>query len=148
MPNTIKLHRIICCPLEKVYKAFLDADALARWLPPNGFTARVYDMNAEIGGTFKMSFTNFTTGSSHFWSREILELSPHKQIRYLDRFDDPNLPGDITVTVSLNAVSVGTELNIVQAGVPDEIPQEACYQGWQQSLLHLEKLVEPDIPDG
>ena len=146
MPNTIRLHRVLRSPPERVYRAFIDADAMAKWLPPNGFTGRVHHMEAEVGGTFRMSFTNFTSGHSHFFSGEFLELSPHERIRYTDRFDDPNLPGVIEVTVTLRKVSVGTELNVVQEGVPDVIPAEACYLGWQESLALLARLVEAEIP--
>jgi len=147
MPYTIKLHRVLRSKPEKVYRAFVDADAMARWIPPNGFTCKVYHMDPVVGGTFKMSFTNYSTGSSHSLGGEFLELKPYEHIRYTDRFDDPNLPGEITVTVSLKKVSVGTELNIMQEGLPDIIPQEACYLGWQDSLSHLAKLVEPEMPD-
>lgn len=147
MPNTIRLHRVLSSSPAKVYKAFLDADALARWLPPNGFTCKVYHLDATVGGTFRMSFTNFTTGNSHFFNGEYLELVENERLRYTDKFEDPNLPGEIIVTVSLKTVSVGTEINIVQEGVPDVIPPEACYLGWQQSLEFLAKLVEPDIAE-
>lgn len=145
--NTVRLHRVLAAKPEKVYRAFLDADALARWLPPNGFTAKVHQMDAKVGGTFKMSFTNFTTAKSHSFGGEYLELVPHERIRYTDVFDDPNLPGEMHVTVTLKKVSVGTELHIEQAGVPPMIPLEACYLGWQQSLTQLALLVEPEIPD-
>ena len=144
--NTIRLHRVIATKPEKVYRAFLDAEAMAKWLPPSGFTCKVDHMNAKVGGTFKMSFKNFTTGNSHSFGGEYLELVPHERIRYTDQFDDPNLPGIMEVTVILKAVSVGTEINIEQAGVPTVIPLEACYLGWQQSLAQLASLVEPDIP--
>lgn len=147
MPYTIKLHRVLRTKPEKVYKAFVDADAMAKWLPPNGFTCKVNHMEPEVGGTFRMSFTNFTTGSSHSFGGEFLELKPYELIRYTDKFDDPNLDGEITVTVSLKKVSVGTEINITQEGLPDIIPQEACYLGWQDSLYNLTELVEPEIPD-
>ena len=143
--NTIRLHRVLRSPPERVYRAFLDPDAMVKWLPPNGFTARVHEMNAKVGGTFRMSFTNFTTGQSHAFGGEYLELSPHERLRYTDRFDDPNLPGVMEVTVTLTKVSVGTEVNIVQEGVPDVIPAEACYLGWQESLMLLAKLVEAEI---
>ena len=146
MPSTIRLHRVLRATPEKVYRAFLDADAKAKWLPPNGFTGKVHHLEAKVGGTYKMSFTNFTTGQSHSFGGEYLELVPHELIRYTDRFDDPNLPGIIHVTVSLKPVSVGTEINIEQAGLPAVIPVEACYLGWQQSLSQLAQLVEPDIP--
>lgn len=145
--NTIRLHRVIRATPERVYRAFLDADAMAKWLPPNGFTGKVHQMDAKVGGTYKMSFTNFTTGSSHSFGGEYLELTPHERIRYIDKFDDPNLPGEMQVTVNLNKVSCGTEMSIVQEGVPAAIPPEACYLGWQESLILLAKLVEADIPD-
>jgi uncharacterized protein YndB with AHSA1/START domain len=132
---------------ERIYRAFLDADAMVKWLPPNGFTGKVHHMEAKIGGTFKMSFTNFTTGKSHSFGGQYLELVPHEQIRYTDNFDDPNLPGEIRVTVTLKKVSCGTDVNIVQEGVPDVIPAEACYLGWQESLILLRKLVEAEIPN-
>lgn len=147
MPSTIRLHRVLRAPPERVYRAFLDADALAKWLPPNGFTAKVHHLDAKVGGTHRMSFTNFTTGQSHSFGGTYLELVPHERLRYTDRFDDPNLPGEIQVTISLKPVSVGTELSIVQEGVPDVIPAEACYLGWQESLVFLAKLVEADIRD-
>jgi uncharacterized protein YndB with AHSA1/START domain len=147
MPNTIQLHRVLRSTPERVYKAFLDADAMVKWLPPNGFTAKVHHLDAKVGGAFKMSFTNFTTGNSHSFGGEYLELVPFERLRYTDRFDDPNLPGEIVVTVTLKPVSVGTEINIEQAGIPDVIPPEACYLGWQESLVLLAKLVEAEIPD-
>lgn len=147
MPSTIKLHRVLAASPERVYRAFVEPDAMAKWLPPNGFTGRVHEMQAEVGGTYKMSFTNFTTGRRHAFGGRFLELKPNELIRYTDQFDDPNLPGEIEVTVSLKQVPVGTELHIVQAGVPDVIPPEACYLGWQQSLAALASLVEPEIPD-
>jgi len=145
--NTIRLHRVLRATPERVYRAFLDADAMTKWLPPNGFTGKVHHMDAKVGGTYKMSFTNFSTGKSHSFGGEYLELVPQERIRYTDRFDDPNLPGEIQTIVSLKKVSCGTELNIVQEGVPDIIPAEACYVGWQESLNLLAKLVEPEIPD-
>ena len=145
MPNTIRLHRVLRAAPEKVYRAFLDADANAKWLPPNGFTCKVHHMDPKVGGTFRMSFTNFGTGQSHSFSGTYLELVPHERIRYTDRFDDPNLEGEIQVTVTLKKVSLGTELNIVQESVPDVIPPEACYLGWQQSLILLAKLMEAEI---
>jgi uncharacterized protein YndB with AHSA1/START domain len=145
--NTIRLHRVLRATPEKIYKAFLGPDAMAKWLPPNGFTGKVHEMDAKVGGTYKMSFTNFTTGKSHSFGGEYLELTPHERIRYTDRFDDPNLPGEMQTTVVLKQVSCGTELNIVQEGVPAVIPAEACYLGWQESLAQLAKLVEPEIPD-
>jgi len=132
---------------ERVYRAFIDAGAMAKWLPPNGFTGQVHQLDARVGGTYKMSFTNFTTGKSHSFGGEFLELRPHELIRYTDKFDDPNLPGEIQTTITLNKVPVGTELNIVQEGVPAAIPPEACYLGWQESLTLLAKLVEAEIPD-
>src|SRR5256714_10819227 len=137
MPNTIRLHRVLATSPQKVYRAFLEADALAKWLPPNGFTCTVHHFEASVGGTFRMSFRNFTTGNSHAFGGEYLELAPNERLRYTDKFDDPNLPGEITVTVTLKGVSVGTELNIVQEGLPDAIPLEACYLGWQDSLRNL-----------
>ena len=145
--HTIRLHRVIRSSPEKIYRAFLDADAMSKWIPPNGFTGKVHHMDAKVGGTFKMSFTNFTSGHSHSFGGEYLELAPHERIRYTDKFDDPNLPGVITVTVTLKKVSCGTEVNIEQAGVPAVIPPEMCYLGWQESLTHLAMLVEPDIPN-
>jgi uncharacterized protein YndB with AHSA1/START domain len=145
--GTVRLHRVFAAKPEKVYRAFLDADAMAKWLPPHGFTCHVHHFEPKIGGTFRMSFTNFTTGKGHSFGGEYLELVPHERIRYTDRFDDPNLPGEMRVTVLLKAVSVGTEINIEQAGIPSLIPVEACYLGWQQSLVQLAKLVEPDIPE-
>lgn len=144
--GTVRLHRVLAAKPEKVYRAFLDADAMARWLPPYGFTAKVHHMDVKVGGTFRMSFTNFTSGNSHAFGGEYLELVPHERIRYADKFDDPNLPGVMEVTVTLKAVSVGTEINIEQAGIPALIPPEACYLGWQQSLAQLALLVEPEIP--
>ena len=147
MPNTIRFHRVLRATPERVYRAFLDADAMAKWLPPNGFTGKVHHMDAKVGGTFKMSFTNFTTGKSHSFGGEYLELTPHERIRYTDNFDDPNLPGEIQVTVTLKKVSVGTEVNIVQEGLPDVIPPAACCLGWQESLTLLAKLVAAEILD-
>jgi uncharacterized protein YndB with AHSA1/START domain len=132
---------------EKIYRAFLDADAMAKWLPPHGFTGKVQHLEAKVGGTYKMSFTNFTTGKSHSFGGEYLELVPHERIRYADKFDDPNLPGEMQTTITLKKVSCGTEVNIVQEGLPAVIPAEACYLGWQESLAQLAKLVEPEIPD-
>jgi uncharacterized protein YndB with AHSA1/START domain len=145
--STIRLHRVLHATPEKVYRAFLDADAMAKWLPPHGFTGKVHHLDAKVGGTYKMSFTNFTTGKSHSFGGEYLELTPHERIRHTDRFDDPNLPGEMRVTITLKKVSVGTELNIVQEGVPEVIPPEACYLGWQESLALLAKLVEAEIKD-
>ena len=145
MPGTVRLHRVLTTSPEKVYRAFVEADALAKWLPPNGFTCTVDHLEAKVGGTFKMSFRNFTTGGSHSFGGEYLELVPGERLRYTDRFDDPNLAGEIQVTVILKKVSVGTEIDITQAGIPDVIPVEACYLGWQESLRNLAKLVEPEI---
>ena len=145
MPNTVRLHRVLRAPPERVYRAFLDADAKVKWLPPNGFTGKVHESNATVGGSYRMSFTNFSNGQTHGWGGTYLELVPNERLRYSDRFDDPNLPGEMTVTVSLKAVSVGTELNIVQEGIPDAIPVEMCYLGWQESLVLLGKLVEAEV---
>ena len=147
MPNTVRFHRVLRAAPERVYRAFLDGDALAKWLPPHGFTGKVHHIDAKVGGTYRMSFTNFTTGHSHSFGGEYLELVPHERIRHTDRFDDPNLPGEMETTVQLKRVSVGTELSIVQEGVPDVIPPEACHLGWQESLALLTMLVEPEIPD-
>ena len=147
MPSTIRLHRVLRATPERVYRAFLDPDALVKWVPPNGFTGKVHHMDARVGGSYKMSFTNFTTGKSHAFGGEYLELVPHERIRYTDTFDDPNLPGAMQVTITLKQVSCGTEVNITQEGVPDLIPAEACYLGWQESLALLTKLVEAEIPD-
>jgi uncharacterized protein YndB with AHSA1/START domain len=143
--NTVRLHRVLRAPPERVYRAFLTAEAMAKWIPPNGFTATVHHMEARVGGTFRMSFTNFTTGQGHSFGGEYLELVPNALIRYNDKFDDPNLPGTMQVTVTLKAVSCGTELSIVQEGIPEMIPVEMCYLGWQESLASLAKLVEPEI---
>jgi len=145
--NTIRLHRVLRASPERIYRAFLDPDAMTKWLPPNGFTGKIHHMDARVGGGYKMSFTNFTSGKSHSFGGKYLELTPHERIRLTDRFDDPNLPGEIQLAVSLKKVSVGTEVNIVQEGVPDVIPPEACYLGWQESLSLLAKLVEAEIPD-
>ena len=146
MPSTIRLHRVLKGTPERVYRAFTDAAALPKWLPPYGFTCKVHHLDARVGGTHQMSFTNFTTGKSHSFGGQYLELVPHERIRYTDNFDDPNLPGEIRVTVTLTKVSCGTEINILQEGVPDVIPAEACYLGWQESLILLGKLVEAEIP--
>ena len=148
MSNTIRLHRVLRATPERVYRAFLDPAAMTKWLPPNGFVGSVHHMDAKVGGSYKMSFTNFSTGSSHSFGGEYLELVPHERLRYRDKFDDPNLPGEMQVTVLLKAVSCGTELTVVQEGVPDVIPPESCYLGWQESLVLLAKLVEAEIPDG
>jgi uncharacterized protein YndB with AHSA1/START domain len=146
--NTIRLHRVLRSTPEKVYRAFLEAEAMSKWLPPHGFTCKVHHLEARVGGTFKMSFTNFGAGAGHSFGGEYLELKPHELIRYTDKFDDPNLQGVITVTVKLQKVSCGTDVNIEQAGVPAVIPAEACYLGWQESLNQLATLVEPEIPIG
>ena len=145
MPGTVRLHRVLTTTPEKLYRAFIEADALAKWLPPNGFLCTVHSLEAKVGGTFRMSFRNFTTGNSHSFGGKYLELVPGERLRYTDTFDDPNLPGEMTVTVTLKKVSCGTELNIEQAGIPDLIPVEACYLGWQESLRNLARLVEPEI---
>jgi uncharacterized protein YndB with AHSA1/START domain len=144
--NTIRLHRVLHAPPERVYRAFLDPAAMSKWLPPNGFTGTVHHQDAKVGGTYKMSFTNFSSGTKHSFGGTYVELVPGEKIRYTDRFDDPNLPGEMTATITLKKVSVGTEINIVQEGVPAAIPPEACYLGWQESLVLLGKLVEPEIP--
>ena len=145
--NTIRLHRVLRATPERVYRAFLDPDAMVKWLPPNGFTGKVHHLEAKVGGTYKMSFTNFTTGHSHSFGGEYLELVPNERILHTDRFDDPNLPGEMRTTVALQQVSVGTELNVVQEGVPEAIPPEACYLGWQESLTLLAQLVEAEISE-
>ena len=145
--NTIRLHRVLRADPERVYRAFLDADAIAKWLPPNGFTCKVHHMDAKVGGTYKMSFTNFTTGKSHSFGGTYLELKPYERIRYTDKFDDPNMPGEIQTTITFKKVLIGTEVTVVQEGVPGVIPAEACYLGWQESLILLAKLVEAEIPD-
>jgi uncharacterized protein YndB with AHSA1/START domain len=147
MPGTVRLHRVLQANPERVYRAFLDADAKAKWLPPNGFTGKVHHMDARVGGSYKMSFTNFTTGSSHSFGGKYVELVPNELLRYTDTFDDPNLPGEMNVTVTLKQLPVGTEMNITQEGIPDAIPVEACYLGWQESLTLLAQLVEAEIPD-
>jgi uncharacterized protein YndB with AHSA1/START domain len=146
MPSTVRFHRVLRCPPERVYRAFLDADAMAKWLPPNGFTGKVHHLDAKVGGTFRMSFTNFTNGQSHSFGGAYRELVPHERIVHTDKFEDPNLPGELLVTITLKKVTVGTELNITQEGIPDVIPPEACYLGWQESLALLAKLVEAEIP--
>ncbi len=145
MPNTVRLHRILATKPEKIYRAFTEADAMAKWLPPNGFTCTVHHMNPVVGGSYKMSFRNFTTGATHGFGGRYLELVPNERLRYTDQFDDPNLPGEIQVTVTLRKAVFGTEIHIVQEGLPDVIPVEACYLGWQESLRSLAKLVEPEI---
>jgi uncharacterized protein YndB with AHSA1/START domain len=145
--NTVRLHRVLRATPERIYRAFLNADAMAKWLPPNGFTAKVHHLDAKVGGTYQMSFTNFTTGKSHSFGGTYLELTPHERIRYTDIFDDPNLPGEMQTTIIFKQVFCGTDLNITQEGIPAAIPAEACYLGWQESLVLLAKLVEADIPD-
>jgi uncharacterized protein YndB with AHSA1/START domain len=145
--NTVKLHRVLRAPAERIYRAFLDADAMAKWLPPHGFTGKVHQLKAEVGGTYRMSFTNFTTGRSHSFGGEFLELVPNERIRHSDKFDDPNLPGLMQTTVSLKKVLVGTELTVVQEGIPSAIPVEGCYLGWQESLTLLTQLVEAETKE-
>ncbi|WJH39581.1 SRPBCC family protein [Aliirhizobium terrae] len=147
MPSTIKLHRVLATSPDKVYRAYVEADALAKWLPPNGFACTVHSFEPSVGGKFRMSFRNFTTSEQHAFGGEFLELQPGERIRYTDRFDDPNLPGEMEVTVILKEVSVGTDMEITQAGIPDLIPAEACYLGWQESLRNLARLVEPNIEE-
>lgn len=147
MTNTVRLHRVLAAPPARVYRAFLDADAIAKWLPPDGFTCRVHELDARVGGRYRMSFRNFSTGNGHGFGGTYRELVEGERIRYDDRFDDPNLAGEMTTTITPKAVSVGTELQVVQENIPDAIPVEACYLGWQQSLVLLGKLVEPEIPD-
>ena len=145
--NTVRLHRVLRAASERVYRAFLDADAMAKWLPPHGFTGKVHHLDAKVGGTYKMSFTNFSTGQSHSFGGQYLELTPHERIKHTDKFDDPNLPGEMVTTITLRKVSCGTELNVVQEGIPEMIPVEACYLGWQESLSLLANLVEAEIPN-
>jgi uncharacterized protein YndB with AHSA1/START domain len=146
MPNTVRLHRVLRAPPERIYRAFLDPDAMAKWLPPDGFTGKVHQMDARVGGSYRMSFTNFSSGASHSFGGTYLELVPNERLRYTDRFDDPNLPGEMVTTVTLRAVTGGTELTAVQEGIPDVIPAEMCYLGWQESLTLLARLVEAEIP--
>jgi uncharacterized protein YndB with AHSA1/START domain len=146
MAGTVKLHRVFTSKPDRVYKAFIDPDAMAKWLPPNGFTGKVHEMDARVGGIYKMSFTNLTTGNSHSFGGKFLELIPSERIRYTDKFDDPNMPGEMTTTIDIKPVSCGVEINIVQEGIPDMIPVEMCYLGWQESLNLLKLLVEPEIP--
>ena|SRR5688500_6886341 len=146
--NTVKLHRVLRAPVQRVYRAFLDPDSMAKWLPPHGFTGKVHHMDARVGGSYRMSFTNFSTGKSHAFGGTYVELSPNERIRYTDKFEDPNLPGEMKVSISLRTVACGTELEIVQEGIPAVIPVEFCYAGWQESLSLLALLVEPEIPDG
>ena len=145
--STIRLHRVLRATPERIYRAFLDADAMAKWLPPNGFTGRVHHVDAKVGGSYKMSFTNFTTGNSHSFGGTYVELKPHERIVHTDKFDNPNLPGEMRTTITFKKVFCGTELNVVQEGIPAPIPTEACYLGWQESLALLAKLVEAEIPD-
>ena len=145
--NTVRLHRVVRAPAERVYRAFLDPDAMAKWLPPHGFTGKVHEMDARVGGGYRMSFTNFGTGTTHAFGGKYVELTPHTRIRYTDRFEDPKLPGDMPVTITLRTVSCGTELTAVQENLPSVIPVESCYLGWQDSLSQLATLVEPSIPD-
>lgn len=146
--GTVRIHRVFSAPAERVYRAFLDADATAKWLPPYGFTCKVHHLDAKVGGSFRISFTNFTTGTVNSFGGEYLELVPNELIRYTDKFDDPNLPGEIVATIRLKSVAVGTEVHIEQTGLPSIIPVEACYLGWQESLMQLANLVQPQIPDG
>lgn len=146
--NNVRLHRVLRAPAERVYRAFLDPEAMVKWLPPYGFTAKMHDMDARVGGGYRMSFTNFTTGHSHFFGGTYVELTPHERLRYTDKFEDPNLPGEMQVTITLRPVVCGTELNIVQEGIPAAIPAEMCYLGWQESLQQLAQLVEPEINEG
>jgi uncharacterized protein YndB with AHSA1/START domain len=145
--NTVRLHRVLRSTPERIYRAFLDADAMVKWLPPHGFTGKVHQLDARVGGTYKMSFTNFSTGYSHAFGGKYLELVPHERIRHTDEFDDPNLPGEMQTTITFTQVSCGTELNVVQEGIPEVIPPEACYLGWQESLTLLAQLVEAEIPE-
>ncbi|HKP67789.1 MAG TPA: SRPBCC family protein [Pyrinomonadaceae bacterium] len=145
--NTVKLHRVLKAKPERVFRAFIDPDAMAKWLPPNGFTGKVHEMDAKVGGHYRMSFTNFTTGNSHAFGGEFLEFVENERLRYTDKFEDPNLPGEMETTVVIKAVSVGTELNIEQKGIPEAIPVDGCYLGWEDSLRQLTALVEPEIPD-
>lgn len=147
MSNTVRLHRVLRAPPERIYRAFLDPGAMCKWLPPNGFTAKVYEMDAKVGGNWRMSFTNFTSGKSHSFGGTYQELKPHERLRYTSRFDDPNLPGEMTTTVTLQQTPFGTEMNVVQENIPAVIPATACYLGWQESLVLLGKLVEAEIPD-
>ncbi len=148
MPGTLQIHRVFAAPPERVYRAFTDGEAMAKWLPPHGFTGKVHSIDVRVGGSYKMSFTNFTTKHSHSFGGQYLEVKPNELLKYIDKFDDPNLPGEMQVTVSFRKVSCGTELKVTQTGIPDVIPIESCYLGWQQSLMLLTQLVEPEIPDG
>lgn len=146
--NTVRLHRVLRAPADRVYRAFLDPEAMTKWLPPHGFVGKIHEIDARVGGGYRMSFTNFGTGTTHSFGGTYVELTPHERIRYTDRFDDPNLPGEMQVTIQLRKVVCGTELGIVQEGLPSPIPVEPCYLGWQESLAQLAHLVEPEIPDG
>jgi uncharacterized protein YndB with AHSA1/START domain len=146
--NTVRLHRVLRATPERVYRAFLDPDAMVKWLPPHGFTGKIHELDARVGGGYRMSFTNFSTGNSHSFGGKYIELTPNERIRHTDRFDNPNMPGEMQVTISLKKVACGTELTVVQEGIPPEIPLEFCYLGWQESLVLLAQLVEPEIPDG
>jgi uncharacterized protein YndB with AHSA1/START domain len=146
--RTVRLHRVFRCPPERAYRAFIDPDAMVKWLPPHGFTGKVHESDVRVGGGYKMSFTNFGTGSSHSFGARFVELTPHSRLRYTDRFDDPNLPGEMQVTVDFRPVACGTEVTISQAGIPAMIPLEFCYAGWQESLALLAHVIEPEIPDG
>jgi uncharacterized protein YndB with AHSA1/START domain len=148
MPSTIQLHRVLTAPPDRVYRAFTDPDAMVKWLPPHGFTAKMHSSDVRVGGSYKMSFTNFTTKNSHSFGGQYIEVKPNELLRYIDKFDDPNMPGEMQVTVSFRKVMCGTELKVTQEGIPDAIPAEMCYLGWQQSLILLAQLVEPEIPDG
>lgn len=147
MPNTVQLHRVYAAPTERVYRAFTDPEAMMKWLPPNGFIGKVHEMDARVGGTYKMSFTNFSSKKSHSWSGKYIAMKPNELLQYMDKFDDPNLPGEMKVTISFREVSCGTELKVTQEGIPDMIPLESCYLGWQQCLILLGQLVEANIPD-
>lgn len=146
--NTVRLHRVLRAPADRVYRAFLDPDAMAKWLPPHGFTGKVHHLEARVGGTYRVSFTNFNTGNGHSFGGTYVELTPNERIRYTDKFEDPNLPGEMRATITLRTVACGTDLEIVQEGIPPMIPVEFCYMGWQESLSQLARLVEPEIPDG
>jgi uncharacterized protein YndB with AHSA1/START domain len=148
MPNTIHLHRVLATTPEKLFRAFTNPEAMVKWLPPHGFTAKVHNIDVRVGGSYKMSFTNFSTGNGHSFGGKYLEIKPNELLKYADKFDDPNLPGEMVITVAFRQVSCGTELKVTQEGIPDAIPPEMCYMGWQQSLMLLTQLVEPDIPDG
>jgi uncharacterized protein YndB with AHSA1/START domain len=148
MPGTVQLHRVLAAPPERVYRAFIDPEAMAKWLPPNGFTGKVHQIDPRVGGSYKMSFTNFTTKNSHFFGGKYIEMKPNELLKYIDKFDDPKMPGEMLITVTFQKVICGTELRVTQEGIPEAIPPEMCYLGWQQSLNSLAQLVEPEIPDG